>query len=261
MTRAQITNLVGDASEAGVRKVLSRLVVQGIVIEERIGSRYAYRANRDQLLWPAVEIVTSAPRALEDRIRAEIATWETAPLSIELFGSVARGASDAESDVDLVVVSPVLEDSEQEMWDERIDDLRDKVQAWTGNVCDITVLDPPELVAAKRDNVPALRSDRVSVAGPKLDDVLERLESTKQFAELSRRLSEQVRAAYAQNPALLEFQRSAAKMAAAAATPAMADLQATVRKIVQQQNASMRRSAEAVLAAQRVANQHSHRES
>lgn len=64
LTRQQIVALVEDASEAGVRKALARLVEQGIVIEQRFGKRYAYLANAEHLLWPSVEGLFSARRLL-----------------------------------------------------------------------------------------------------------------------------------------------------------------------------------------------------
>lgn len=146
---------------------------------ERIGSCYTYRANRDHILWPAVDLIASAHRALDNCIRAEIAKWDIAPLSIEIFGSVAQGRSTKDSDIDLLVVSPHLEQSEQDVWNEQVDTLRDRVQSWTGNPCDIVVMDPTELAEAKIDDEPPLRSERVSVVGANID----RMMPTRAIAE------------------------------------------------------------------------------
>ena len=53
MTRQQVADLIGEASEAGVRKVLRRLAEQGVVIEQRIGRYYTYVGNCEHILWPA----------------------------------------------------------------------------------------------------------------------------------------------------------------------------------------------------------------
>src|SRR5665811_1674142 len=50
MTRQQVADLLGEASEAGVRKVLRRLAEQGVVIEQRIGTHYTYVGNRERIL-------------------------------------------------------------------------------------------------------------------------------------------------------------------------------------------------------------------
>ncbi len=47
MTCQQIADLIGDASEAGVRKVLRRLAEQGLVIEQRVGRQYTYVGKSD----------------------------------------------------------------------------------------------------------------------------------------------------------------------------------------------------------------------
>jgi hypothetical protein len=72
MTRQQVTELIGDASEAGVRKVLRRLADQGMVIEQRIGGRYIYVGNREHILWPAVEVLMSAADRLDAAIREHV---------------------------------------------------------------------------------------------------------------------------------------------------------------------------------------------
>jgi len=185
LTRTQVLRLLDDGSEAGVRKVLKRLVDQGVVIEEHVGTRFTYRANREHILWPAVEILTSAHDRLDERIRARVAEWKIQPLSVELFGSVAAGQSTSESDIDLMIVSPYLDKEADETWEQQLDDLRDSVQRWTGNVCEILVLDPPQLVEAKANGEPALDSTRVSLAGDRIDAMV----PSKEIAQL---LSKQI---------------------------------------------------------------------
>ncbi|MFT4187989.1 MAG: nucleotidyltransferase domain-containing protein [Aeromicrobium sp.] len=157
LTRSQIVALVEDASEAGVRKAIGRLVTQGIVIEERIGSRYTYHVNRDHLLWPSVEGLFAARELLRERVAELVRGWEIQPVSVDLFGSVAQGVSDEESDVDVMVVSPELGEDRQEVWDRQMDDLHDRITLWTGNACDVVVMDPEELAHARAKDAPILR--------------------------------------------------------------------------------------------------------
>lgn len=86
MSRQQVTGLVGDASEAGVRKVLRRLSDQGLVVEQRVGTQYTYAVNRDHIMWPAVDLAVTAAERLDARIREHVEAWQVAPLSVELFG-------------------------------------------------------------------------------------------------------------------------------------------------------------------------------
>ena len=184
MTRQQIVILAGEGSEAGIRKVLNRLVEQGIVIQERIGTHYTYAANREHILWPAVEIVASAHDKLDERIRSRVEEWEIQPLSVELFGSVATGLSTRESDIDLMVVSPHMAHDKEDAWDQQIDDLRESVERWTGNVCEILVMDSPRLVEAKASQEPTLASPRVSLVGDKIDLMLPNLDIARQASTL-----------------------------------------------------------------------------
>ena len=165
MTRQQVADLVGDASEAGVRKVLRRLAEHGVVIEQRIGTQYTYAANREHILWPAVEVVMSAAERLDTRIREMVEGWEVPALSVELFGSVAAGTSTAESDVDLMVYRPHLAEGTVESWDSQIVELRMAVERWTGNPCEVLEIDPPTLVAMAAENEPLLKAPRVPVTG------------------------------------------------------------------------------------------------
>ncbi len=190
LTRGQILALVENASEAGVRKALGRLVDQGIVIEHRVGSRFSYSANREHLLWESVETLFAARRLLRGRVESQIATWDVAPLSVELFGSVARGESDATSDVDLLIVRPTLTPAEEEIWGSQVADLRDQIVRWTGNSCDIVVLDPEEFQHARAGDEPILRPPTSNLAGVRLAELLD--QSNLAFVEQARAISEDV---------------------------------------------------------------------
>lgn len=165
LTRSQIVNLVEDASEAGVRKALARLVEQGIVIEERIGSRYTYQVNRAHLLWPSVEGLLAARQLLRERVQRLTADWEVPPVSVELFGSVAQGTAHEGSDIDIIVIQPPLQPDEEDAWDRHVGELHDSVVRWTGNSCDIVVMDTEELHDAHERDEPILRSPASNLAG------------------------------------------------------------------------------------------------
>lgn len=173
LTRGQIVALVQDASEAGVRKALGRLVEQGIVIEQRIGKRYAYLANREHLLWPSIESLFSARRLLEEGVRAAVAEWEFPPTSVEFFGSQVRGGSDADSDVDVLIVRPNLDPGSVDIWEEQVAQLHDGIVRWTGNPCDIVVLSARELEQAREHDEPILRPPTTNVAGTPLAALLD----------------------------------------------------------------------------------------
>jgi len=179
MTRQQVTDLIGDASEAGVRKVLRRLAEQGVVIEEQIGGRYVYLGNREHILWPAVEVFMTAADRLDARIRAHVEAWEVPALSVELFGSVAAGTSTADSDVDLMVYRPCVGDDQVVLWDSQVAELRLAVERWTGNACEILEIDPRTLVEMAAEEEPVFGSPRVPISGLNMQEAFPSKEIAK----------------------------------------------------------------------------------
>jgi Nucleotidyltransferase domain len=165
MTRQRVADLIGEASEAGVRKVLRRLAEQGVAIEERIGRQYTYVGNREHILWPAVEVFMSAADRLDTTIREHVEAWEVPALSVELFGSVAAGTSTADSDVDLMVYRPSLTEDQVGLWNGQVAELRLAVERWTGNACEILEIDPRTLVEMAAEDEPVLRAPRVPISG------------------------------------------------------------------------------------------------
>lgn len=255
MTRAQIQQQVEDASEAGIRKTLVRLVEQGIVIEDRIGSRYTYAANREHLLWPAVETLLSARRLLADKVEETTMRWEIPPISVELFGSVAQGASTESSDIDLLIVRPQLDDEESDTWDEQVGELHDSVVRWTGNACDIVTLDPDEFGAALERDDPVATSYTNTLAGVRAIDIpaLRDLRTAVQRAWASTQLlramesAHQAAAAQAgledlsksilQNFKVSDATRSALLSATATSPATQRTLKRAAREIAQQEDA------------------------
>lgn len=165
LTRGQIVALVASASEAGVRKALGRLVEQGIVLEEQVGRQYTYAVNRDHLLWPHIEGLLRSGDELRNRVGELVAGWRIAPVSIELFGSVAQGVSDERSDLDILVVQPELGQGDEDAWDQQMSELHDRLVSWTGNECDLLVLDLDDLAKAFLSDDSIVRSAMRNLAG------------------------------------------------------------------------------------------------
>lgn len=179
MTRQQVADLIGVASEAGVRKVLRRLAEQGVVIEQRIGTHYSYVGNREHILWPAVEVFMSAADRLDTTIREHVEAWEVPALSVELFGSVAAGTSTADSDIDLMVYRPSLTEDQVELWDGQVAELRVAVERWTGNACEVLEIDPRTLVEMAAEDEPVLKAPRVPISGLNIAAAIPSMEIAK----------------------------------------------------------------------------------
>lgn len=148
----------GRGSKSGVRSVLLRMVEEGLVLEIPGG----YVLNRDHLAAPAVELLASLHRELTNRIRSAVGQWPIAPELVGMFGSAARRDGDANSDIDVLVVSddPDLED--------RVDELAEQIRRWTGNRAQVIGRTPKEIARLRRAKEPILAEwtrDLLVIAG------------------------------------------------------------------------------------------------
>jgi predicted nucleotidyltransferase len=130
-TTGQIHRILGDFSEEGIRKVLARLVNQGIVISDRIGRTFAYRLNVDHLAaGPIVQLARIRSTFLTS-LDELLATWAQPPVYAAVFGSASRGTMSADSDIDLLLIGD--DGADDVLWAQQVADLSATVTQWTGN--------------------------------------------------------------------------------------------------------------------------------
>lgn len=173
-TGREVHRLAGVGSESGVRLVLGRLVEHGLVKASQAGRATLYVANRDHIAWPLVEGLVDLRRELFGRVRGLVASWELAPVLVAAFGSAARGDGGVGSDIDLLVVRS---NGRDDAWEGQLDDLRERVELWTGNTCQIYDLTEGELVEHVAEREPIVdewRRDAVVIFGQPLDRSLGR---------------------------------------------------------------------------------------
>jgi predicted nucleotidyltransferase len=175
VTGRQVHQLTGTGSEAGVRKVLARLVRHGLVRESPAGAAYLYSINREHLAWPAVQELAGMRGQLLARLRHVLGEWGVRARCAALFGSAARGDGDVDSDIDVLVIRQRRVSADDESWQAQLDQLRDDVRAWTGNSCQIYELGSDDLqrhIAAGDPMVAAWRTDAITIAGTDLRGLL-----------------------------------------------------------------------------------------
>jgi predicted nucleotidyltransferase len=162
MTVGDVFAHMPRGSEVGVRRSLGRLVEQGIVRATEMGRNRVHELNRDHIAAPVADRLAGLRLELWDRLRARLRTWNPEPVYGCVFGSAARGDGDAASDIDVLLVHqpfPGDDDSRRQpeapsewflgtsaefaaaplterqaaRWHRQVDDLHERVRAWTGN--------------------------------------------------------------------------------------------------------------------------------
>lgn len=167
-TTGQLHRLLPRASEQGIRKVLQRLVGQGVVLSNRVGNAYMYRLNREHLAAPHIIGLAQIKQSLLGRLAERLESWDVPPVYAAVFGSVARGSMTMDSDLDLLLVRP--DDAEDDRWAAQVDSLVAEVTRWIGN--DVRALEfTAEEVATNGHREPVLRDvldDGLTVAGARV---------------------------------------------------------------------------------------------
>ncbi len=175
MTGRQVARVAGGSAN-GVGHVLSRLAAQGLVSQVTVGASYLYEINRDHLMFEAIDgafRLADPWRRLTARVLAFVGDRElTDHLSIAVYGSVARGDAELDSDIDLLVIVQRIDEQAEQFRS----DLAAAVRTWTGQAAGIYLTTPTLLTRAVSEGDPIIesfRADAVTIAGPPVSDYLE----------------------------------------------------------------------------------------
>jgi predicted nucleotidyltransferase len=178
LTGREVAQMVKRGSTEGVRQALERLVEQGVVQREPAGRAFMHTLNREHIAAPAIELLAGAGGELLRRLREAFASWGPVPVHASLFGSAARGDGDTASDIDLFVIRPAGVDEDDDSWRAQVNQLADKVRAWTGNhtsVIEVAEEALPELLQERPPVVAELKADGIDLAGQPLRRLLRAL--------------------------------------------------------------------------------------
>jgi predicted nucleotidyltransferase len=130
-TGRQVARLAGGQNPNGIRLALLRLADTGLVNVRPELHSTRYRANRDHLLWPAIQVALKIETELERRIAMFVEGAGVPGITVAVYGSVARREATAASDLDLLVILPDgMDAGAQDGFNLRLAEL---VTIWTGN--------------------------------------------------------------------------------------------------------------------------------
>jgi predicted nucleotidyltransferase len=91
-----------------VNRELSRLAHSGLVTVERVGNQKHYRANRESPIFEELHRIVLKTMGLTEPIRQSLASSAHKIKAAFVYGSVAKGADTARSDIDLMVIGDDL---------------------------------------------------------------------------------------------------------------------------------------------------------
>lgn len=167
-----VARLAGT-SPSSTRRALLRLEKIGLVGSTESSHARLVELRRDHVLWEPVQAILTAWH----RVRTAIAEMVEARLgptaTVAVYGSVARGSSDSDSDVDLVLI--VTDGVDADVRDRAVDDLTHLVESCTGNTAQILTLTRSALASMVAAGDPLVRSwseDAVTLSGPGLKGFL-----------------------------------------------------------------------------------------
>jgi predicted nucleotidyltransferase len=161
VTRRRLASIAGVAP-GNANSILDDLVHSGMCNETAAGRSLMVSLNRKNLAVEQVLGLVSIRATLIDRLRLELNSWKGLKAAW-MFGSVARGDSSGDSDVDLAMV---FDDPHSETSARNISDLQIAVKEWTGSelqVAEYSEASWLELVSSHNPLVAEIRRDGIAL--------------------------------------------------------------------------------------------------
>lgn len=170
-----VARLAG-VSPAQASRVLPRLVALGVVERRDVPPASLYRLVRENLMAQAVvDLVEVRERAI-GRLRVLAGAIRPAPASLVLFGSLARGEAEAESDIDALVVRRADVDEDDGRWSASLGEWLLDARRVAGNAVNHLEVSAAEVSARLRSRKPLwrdIRRDGVVLLGKPLAHLAE----------------------------------------------------------------------------------------
>ena len=154
VTRRKLAAAAGVAP-GNASAVIEELIQSGLVNETVAGRSSMVVLNRNHLAAGPVLALAGLRGELIRRLRERLSEWPDLH-GAWLFGSVARGDADRDSDVDIVIVADDLQLPDLH---ERLSRLQADVRSWTGNDLQLVEHSPSSWKRARPGQEPARPAD------------------------------------------------------------------------------------------------------
>jgi predicted nucleotidyltransferase len=169
---------VAGVSVAQASRVLPGLVELGMIERREVPPSSLFRLVPEHVATRALLGLADARNVVMIEMGRAAAKIRPAPISVITFGSFARGDSELDSDIDVMIVRPAGIDPDTDQWTQTIERWRNIVSRIAGNRVEILDVDG-DSVAAKLTGGTQLwrdiRRDGEVVFGERLDALVDRI--------------------------------------------------------------------------------------
>jgi predicted nucleotidyltransferase len=168
-----VADLAGVSASQAAR-VLPNLVELGIVEARSAPPATLYILSEDHIATRHLRALRELDDVFLERLRRQVAELRPAPVSVAVFGSLARREARSDSDIDLLVIRPDAIDEENDLWRETVEAVAIYARQLSGNAVDILEVGRQEAhdrLASRRELWRNIRNEARMVHGVPLDSV------------------------------------------------------------------------------------------
>jgi len=162
---------LSGVSLAHASRVMPVLVELGVVERREAPPSALFRFVPENVASRAITALARTRQAVLEEMGSTAAHLEPPPANVVVFGSLARGEADAESDIDVLVLRPTGLDEDDPAWRRSLDGWREHISRLAGNRVELLEISEQSVPALLRSRKPLwadIQRDAVVVFGPPL---------------------------------------------------------------------------------------------
>ena len=167
---------LAGVSVAQASRVMPDLVELGLVERHEVPPSSQFRLNHENVAAQAILSLARSRDTALHRIGIAADSLLISPVSIIVFGSLARGEADSKSDLDAVIVRPDETAEDDDAWAADVERWRSEARAITGNRVEVLEISHHEARARLAGKATLWRDivrDGVTVHGLTIEELIE----------------------------------------------------------------------------------------